>query len=411
MESPSVMNLNALFAVVTLSQLVGSSFGGVITCLPESASPPCESCGSAADGVSADGQIVVGSCAGRAVVWRADGGLLNLGSLGVGGSFATAVSADGSVIVGSTDSPDGQRAFRWTASTGLVSLGILEGNQWSQALAISGDGATTVGMSALPVIWTAFGQCLAVGGLTTSDRIAAISANGSVLVGGFSQQDFPWGSTLLALRWTVDRGGEALGLLPGDHGAMANGVAGDGSVIVGASYRFEGGVWRRQAVVWDAAGIRRVATPTWATESELQGVSASGRVGVGILVNSGESYGVAAVWHEFAGLVPLRDLLQAQGADLTGWILTDANAVSADGRVVVGTGMYFGRQRAFRAEIGSFDDAGTADLNFNGSVDGADLGIILAGWGEPGRTDLTRDGTTDGADLGLLLNAWGSCPN
>ncbi len=47
-----------------------------------------------------------------------------------------------------------------------------------------------------------------------------------------------------------------------------------------------------------------------------------------------------------------------------------------------------------------------ADLDGNGSVDGADLGILLSSWGSA-KADLDGDGTTDGADLGLLLSAWG----
>ncbi len=50
------------------------------------------------------------------------------------------------------------------------------------------------------------------------------------------------------------------------------------------------------------------------------------------------------------------------------------------------------------------------DLNDDGNVNGADLGLLLADWG--GRrsiADLDQSGTVDGADLGLLLAAWGRC--
>ena len=46
------------------------------------------------------------------------------------------------------------------------------------------------------------------------------------------------------------------------------------------------------------------------------------------------------------------------------------------------------------------------DLNLDGRVNGADLGLMLSGWGQPGNTDLNRDGTTNGADLGLQLSNW-----
>ena len=47
-----------------------------------------------------------------------------------------------------------------------------------------------------------------------------------------------------------------------------------------------------------------------------------------------------------------------------------------------------------------------ADLNGDGYVDGADLGLLFLGWGQPGPSDLDGDGTTNGADFGLLLLAW-----
>jgi hypothetical protein len=46
------------------------------------------------------------------------------------------------------------------------------------------------------------------------------------------------------------------------------------------------------------------------------------------------------------------------------------------------------------------------DLNGDGLVDGADLGLMLVGWASGGPADLDGSGTVDGADLGLLLVAW-----
>jgi hypothetical protein len=48
-----------------------------------------------------------------------------------------------------------------------------------------------------------------------------------------------------------------------------------------------------------------------------------------------------------------------------------------------------------------------ADLNLDGAVDGVDLGIMLASWGQGGTGDLNGDGTIDGVDLGILLANWG----
>jgi len=58
-----------------------------------------------------------------------------------------------------------------------------------------------------------------------------------------------------------------------------------------------------------------------------------------------------------------------------------------------------------------------ADLNHDGVVNGADLGILLGAWGScPGGTpgctgDINNDGVVNGADLGILLGAWGNCPS
>ena len=56
------------------------------------------------------------------------------------------------------------------------------------------------------------------------------------------------------------------------------------------------------------------------------------------------------------------------------------------------------------------NDPCPADLNGSGTVDGGDLGLLLAAWGEPGGGDLDQSGAVDGADLGLMLAAWGGCP-
>lgn len=51
-----------------------------------------------------------------------------------------------------------------------------------------------------------------------------------------------------------------------------------------------------------------------------------------------------------------------------------------------------------------------ADLDGNGVVDGADVGVLLAGWGGAGSADLDGSGAVDGADLGVLISSWGPCP-
>ncbi len=50
-----------------------------------------------------------------------------------------------------------------------------------------------------------------------------------------------------------------------------------------------------------------------------------------------------------------------------------------------------------------------ADLSGDGNVDGVDIGILLAGWGNASG-DINGDGVTDGIDLASLLSGFGACP-
>ncbi len=54
-----------------------------------------------------------------------------------------------------------------------------------------------------------------------------------------------------------------------------------------------------------------------------------------------------------------------------------------------------------------------ADLNGDGLVGGADLGLFLTDWGPCGSgcaADFDGSGVVDGVDMGLLLAGWGPCP-
>lgn len=64
----------------------------------------------------------------------------------------------------------------------------------------------------------------------------------------------------------------------------------------------------------------------------------------------------------------------------------------------------------FRPGLAVFDFPCPADLDGDGVVNGADLGILLGLWGsDDSLADLTGDQLVNGADLGELLGAWGTC--
>jgi hypothetical protein len=70
--------------------------------------------------------------------------------------------------------------------------------------------------------------------------------------------------------------------------------------------------------------------------SSARGVTADGSIVVG-QGNNADSLGEAFIWDAGHGMRSLRAALEADyGMDLTGWQLTAANGISADGSVIVG---------------------------------------------------------------------------
>jgi hypothetical protein len=105
-------------------------------------------------------------------------------------------------------------------------------------------------------------------------------------------------------------------------------------------------------------------------------------------------------------------LVDEYGLDLTGWQLTDANAISADGNTIVGTGMAPGRHvEAWRAQAPFGGEPGF-ELEYQGPCpNGGQSGIAWSG-GEPnGRVALVyarrqgsvviQNGPCPGIQLGL----------
>ncbi len=66
-----------------------------------------------------------------------------------------------------------------------------------------------------------------------------------------------------------------------------------------------------------------------------------------------------------------------------------------------------------RVDMGAFESACAADVDYDGDIDASDLAILLGAWGTcSGSTcaaDLDCDGDVNATDLAVLLGAWGSC--
>ncbi len=302
-----------------------------------------------ANGVSAEGTIVVGSSydtngISRAFIWNITSGLQTLGTLpGDTASNAWNISADGTVVVGESRNGNIYKAVQWTSPSGILDLGTLPGTSGSVAWNLSPNGSVVVGntrSTKRAFRWTSNSGMSDLGTLpgdTTSAAFGA-SADGSIVVG---RSDGPTGDS--AFRWTFTGGMEKLGA------GVATDVNYDGSVIVGNGNRNNGlsGIFR-----WTATdGMVNLPSSGGIAGAMVGCISSDGSVifgGAGIIGKSGT---YAYRWSSIDGFVDLNTWLPTKGINLSGWVLNWAWGCSSDGNVIVGQGTYNGNTRAFVAIV------------------------------------------------------------
>lgn len=299
-------------------------------------------------GINGDGSIVVGyggfpssPSIEQAARWGFAGVPQGLGKLS-GGNYSAAhgVSSAGDVAVGFSDSSDGERAIRWTDAAGLQDLGVLAGDVRSRARAVSGDGRVVVGESANTSASRAF-RWTESEGMTPIPSLPGATAysvnhDGTVIVGTSSTGAFRW----------VDGGGvQSLGTL-GVGIASALGVSADGSTVVGNYSRSDG---TGRAFKWTSAtSMVDLGALPGGRHSTANSVNADGSMVVGYGDNGVDGMGnQALLWTSSAGLVNLNAFLPTIGVDLTGWHLSIAWAVSADGSAITGIGTFNGQERGW----------------------------------------------------------------
>ncbi len=215
------------------------------------------------------------------------------------------------------------------------------------------EGSLVVGEAyGAAVVWTADAGIFRLAGLPgVSDASAtalAVSADGSVIVGSLASH-----LSQEAFRWTVQRGAAPLGDLPGGgFGSAAYDISAGGSIVVGSSASHRG----PEAFLWTSeggmVGLGDIADGQYS--SGALGVSADGTVVVGWADPFGPpNDDTAFIWDPIHGMRDLKEVLSVDyGLDLTGWELTSATDVSADGKVIVGYGVNpAGDKEAWRAVI------------------------------------------------------------
>jgi probable HAF family extracellular repeat protein len=316
--------------------------------------------------VNADGSVVVGTSStavrGQAFRGTAAGGMVGLGYLpGNSQSYSAAVNADGSVVVGYSSQIGGgsPQAIRWTGPSGLIGLGYLSGNNSSTAAGVSADGSVVVGNSYTSsnccnnqaFRWTAADGIIGLGSLSgyPVSYALGVSAGGLVVVGVSYVGTLSQNQTF---RWTAAGGMVGLGYLPGGTNSFANAVNADGSVVVGGSttatdvHNYEAFRWTQNSGM---VGLGYLSGDNF---SDPIAVNANGSVLVGCSGLNGIC-NQAFLWTPVDGMKSVQALLTAKGVSTTGWTLTSAQGVSADGEVIVGSGVDpNGRTQGWIASLG-----------------------------------------------------------
>ncbi len=354
----SILTVAILALLVGVTPVRAASFRGL-------ADLPGGEFSSAADAVSADGRVVVGSSTSdwgsQAFRWTEAGGMTSLDDLPVGQTttYALAVSADGSVIVGNSFFllPE---AFRWTAADVTIGLGNLPGGNRFNTFArgVSADGSVVVGSAPSAngteaFRWTAESGMVGLGDLPGDEfksEASGVSADGSVIVGGSISHTEQYGG-VEAFHWTVGEGMIGLGTLRPDNlgRSTALAVTADGSVVVGWARSF----FDMEAFRWTPeggmVGLGMLGTnPEREDQSRALSVSGDGSKIVGY-----SSGGGAFLWDATHGMRDLEDVLTNDyGLVLDGWDLQSATGISADGTVIVGHGVNpLGHPEAWQAVI------------------------------------------------------------
>lgn len=304
---------------------------------------------------------------------------LGLGDLAGGGfaSYAMAISADGKTVVGysAVDRPyeDPFQSFIWNQSSGMTALPDQPGVSFRATLAygVSADGITVVGTSLITDQGFRAAKWTPDSGMITlpEDPFAGgVSGDGSVIVGGYMQSRI----------WRNGQS-ESLPYLPGAlGGSQANGVSLDGRIVVGTSSSALG----EQAYRWTAEeGIEGLGFLPGASISNAHAISGDGSVIVGSAYGYG-AYTEAFYWTPDKQMVRIDNVA---GGDR----LTDAEAVSGNGSIIVGyirDSSWSDINRAFIWD----ESNGMRELQ---SVLASDYGLELPGWRLEVATGVSADGT------------------
>ena len=331
---------------------------------------------SEAVGISADGSVVAGYSRGQVFLWTEAGGLQPIEGRPTPETPADAysLSADGQTV-GATEGG----AILWNSTNGWRELGFLGGRgSLSVPLALSSDGSVAVGFSSLRGIqafrWEEQTGMVGLDFLpgTTLSKAYDVSSDGSRIVGRAQPPSIFELDDGIGFVWDSQSGTTAVpGLVAGESAISATVISDDGNTILGYARTASGST---EAFRWDGAGDPQSLGRLAYGDPRPNAMSADGRIIVGTHDIGGASR-YAFIWDPDRGMLSLDAYLESLGVDLGGWNLWSAKSISADGTMIVGYGENpFGELEGFIAVV---PEPGSAVL----------FGIGLVGLGIRSRRD------------------------
>jgi len=284
--------------------------------------------------LSDDGTVVLGVEASRAgQLWTESTGWQDILT---SDDIPRAISGDGKVVVGQRDTDPATDSttwepMRWTQAGGVELLGFVDGSgsNFGRAWDANNDGSIVVGRSDDDAFRWVDGSGISALG---SSKLAArgVNAAGDVLV-GHENAGVAW-------RWESGSGFTTINDLTGGTSSFALSVSNDGAVVVGYA---ENAGTNNEAFRWKNGTITGLGDlPGGAFDSQANDTNVNGDVVVGYgTTASGKE---AFIWSQrYGGLRNLEEFLTIDRNIVvpTGWTLEEAVAVSADGGIVLGTGI------------------------------------------------------------------------
>ncbi|MBX3380386.1 MAG: hypothetical protein KF805_09830 [Phycisphaeraceae bacterium] len=391
------------------------------------------------DGTSACGNIVWDGSY-ETFRWTPSGGNVRLGLdtvIPIGrGSGTPDISYNGNQVSASILSSDFQLTQGlWDINGGWTETmppppadGALVDDGYGSAWGLSGNGLTVTGFywnagyRAIASSWTAAGGVVALGQTAgRSARANSVNYNGTIACGWEETETGSW----MPRAW---RDGVKYELDNRDGGVnTAEGLNGDGSIIVGSSQDEDQALnvatiwrWNGSDYVTDQVGALP-DTPAFFGQAILLSVTNDGTIAVGVNQYSwGNTEGM--VWTQGTGLISASAYFAMVGVVLPdGYSIADCYNVSADGSTINAT-IIDNETFNYYSAIIRLRQPCPGDLNNDGQVDDSDFVSFAAQYDAldcadpamPGycRADINNDGVVEDADFVLFAQAYDQlvCP-